>query len=718
MKAGEKWTVSVVAGILMVATSVTSASIQVPQTPLPGRAIPKFVEPLPTFAGIRVQAGPGYSVSILEFQQKVLPGSVYAALPIPFDNGTYVWGYKVGAAPPSYPGFTVEAQKGTAATVTYANDLVSSVLQPYLTVDQTLHWADPLGLMCLFDPRNPACFQPFSGPAPAVVHLHGAEVPSAFDGGPEQWFTQTGAHGPGYVSLAPTAPNQAVYRYPNRQEAATLWFHDHALGVTRINVFAGLAAFYLLRDARDTGRLDNSIHLPAGAHEIEVVIQDRQFDTNGQFLFPDGSPAGAPSGLNGPPPNPDVHPFWNPEFFGDAIVVNGKTWPFLDVEPRRYRFRLLDGSNARMYDLALFNKAAQQPGPSIWVIGTDGGFLDAPTKVGWPDRLFIAPGERYDVIVDFSGFAGQTLTLLNDAKAPFPSGHSPDPHTTGQILQFRVSTGPVTDATCNPAHAVGTTGACVLRASPIVRLADPTAGTLAEGVVPDRHRQLVLKEVEGQGGPLEVLLNNTRWMGLRESTLGLPGVTPQPIPGGSLVVDSYATELPRVGSTEVWEIVNMTEDAHPIHLHLVQFQLINRQRFNSSKYTADWEAAFPAGFKPGDGPPMPYNTVNGDGAVGGNVAVTPYLKGKVSLPKPNEAGWKDPVVALPGEVTRIVARWAPQGIPVGDVSAGTNLYSFDPTARLATIDFAGNPGGPGYVWHCHILDHEDNEMMRPYAVAP
>ncbi len=374
--------------------------------------------------------------------------------------------------------------------------------------------------------------------------------------------------------------------------------------------------------------------------------------------------------------------------------------------------------NARMYNLAFFNKAARRPGPPIWVIATDGGFLDSPAKVGWPKRLFIAPGERYDIIVDFSGFAGQTLTLVNDAKAPFPGGSPPDPHTTGQILQFRVSTAPATDTTCDPAQAIGSLGACVLRISPIVRLADPTAGTLAQGVVPDRRRQLVLKEVEGPGGPLEVLLNNTRWTGLRETTLGVPGVTPQPIPGGTPVAGNYATELPRVGSTEVWEIVNMTEDAHPIHLHLVQFQLINRQRFKSSKYAADWEAAFPAGFKPGDGPPMPYNTVNADGAFGGNVPVTPYLRGKVSLPKPGEAGWKDTVVAPPGEVTRIVARWAPQGIPVGDVSAGTNLYSFDPTAALGTIDFAGNPGGPGYVWHCHILDHEDNEMMRPYAVIP
>ncbi len=389
------------------------------------------------------------------------------------------------------------------------------------------------------------------------------------------------------------------------------------------------------------------------------------------------------------------------------MVVNGKSWPFLNVEPRRYRFRFLNASNARMLDLTLKDALGSA---TIWQIGTDGGLLDAPAQIAYPNSLFLAPAERADVIVDFSAFAGRTLTLMNDAKAPFPSGASPDPQTVAQIMQFRVSSKAARDTSCNPASS---TNPCNLRASPVVRLA--SGGGLAPGVRPDQKRQLVLKEIEGPGGPLEVMLNNTKWSGFRESTMD---TSPTPIADSKLVIDNWATELPRVGSTEVWEVANITGDAHPIHVHLVQFQVISRQPFQSIAYTTDWEGAFTGGFKPGDGPPFPYNTVNADGAVGGNLAISPYLQGSPTPPAANEAGWKDTVVMLPGTVTRIVARWAPQDIPVSGVTAGTNRYVFDPTALIGTVDFAGNPGGPGYVWHCHILDHEDNEMMRPYAVQP
>jgi FtsP/CotA-like multicopper oxidase with cupredoxin domain len=711
-----------VAAAIALCASSAFASTLIPQTALPGKNVPKYGDPLPTRARV---SSTSISVSMEEFQQKVLPASVYSALPGPFNAGTFVWGYNLNAGGPSYPARTIEAQRTVATTVTYTNNLVgpngaAPVLQQFLTVDQTLHWADPLGLGCEFlttpDQQAAGCFVPFVGPVAAVTHLHGAEVPSAFDGGPEQWFTPNGLHGAGYASLKNVRGNQAVYRYPNGQEATTLWFHDHALGSTRLNVFSGLAGFYFLRDSRDTGLATNSIHLPAGAQEVELLIQDRQFDTNGQLLFPDGNP----SGLNGPPPNPEVHPFWSPEFFGDVIVVNGKSWPFLNVEPRRYRFRVLNGSNARMYDLAIrdgstINTLAATTGSAatIWQIGADGGFLDAPAPIASPSRLFLAPGERADVIVDFSAFAGKTLILDNDAKAPFPSGAPADPQTVGQIMQFRVSKKAVADTTCNPASA---TNPCNLRATPIVRLA--SGGAVAPGVVVDKKRQLVLKEIEGPGGPLEVLLNNTLWSGLRESTLTDP--VPIAIDDSQQVIDNFATELPRVGSTEVWEIINTTADAHPIHIHLIQFQVISRQPFQSAAYTTDWEAAgqFSAGFSPGNGPPFPYNTVNDDGAVGGNLAVSPYLQDGSTPPNPNEAGWKDTVVMKPGEVTRIVGRWAPQGIAVGGVAAGQNFYAFDPTALIGTKDFAGNPGGPGYVWHCHILDHEDNEMMRPYAVQP
>ncbi|ABB32384.1 Bilirubin oxidase [Geobacter metallireducens RCH3] len=697
------WRGAVAAGItLALGIGNASASFLVPQTALPGKNVPKYRDPLPTFAGSRVPATSGYTVSFEEFKQQVLPASGGF-------GPTTVWGYKINGNGPLWPGYTVEATKGSPATATYVNNLAGPggtppLLQKYLTVDQTIHWADPFKLRCMFTPMAAGCFDPYTGPVPAVAHLHGGEDKSDFDGGPEQWFTPNGMRGPAYRTYtsagAPPAPaNGAVYNYPNGQEATTLWFHDHALGTTRLNVYGGLAAFYFLRDDRDTGRADNPIRLPAGDQETEILIQDRQFDTAGQLLFPDGFP----SGLNGAPPNPTVHPFWIPEFFGDVIVVNGKSWPYQNVEPRRYRLRLLNGSNARFYNLAFIDGVLRSA--PIWQIGTDGGLLDAPVPIVYPGRLLLAPGERADVIVDFTPFAGKTVTLTNNAKAPFPSGMAADPQTTAQIMQFRVGTTVTgdTDGTCDPAASKKSGNKCVLRTTPMVKLAT-AKGTTAPGVTVATRRQLVLREIEGGGGPLEVLLNNTKWSGIMESTMG---TTNTPVAGSTQLVDYWLTELPTLGSTEVWEIINTTGDAHPIHLHLVQFQIMNRQPYQANKYLSDWMAALTAAGKgPGDGPPNPYATVLTDTlsiggqnqVIGGNLLVTPYLQGSPVPAAPNEQGWKDTVVMMPGEVTRIAVRFSPQGNPIG----GSVGYSFDAT------------DGPGYVWHCHILDHEDNEMMRPY----
>jgi FtsP/CotA-like multicopper oxidase with cupredoxin domain len=231
----------------------------------------------------------------------------------------------------------------------------------------------------------------------------------------------------------------------------------------------------------------------------------------------------------------------------------------------------------------------------------------------------------------------------------------------------------------------------------IVRLADPTTGLAATGVTIAKKRQLTLKEDEGLGGPLQVLVNNTKWTG-RRGDMGdpIPGFTPDGL-------GNWLSELPQVGSTEMWEIINLTMDAHPIHLHLVQFQLLSRQAFDQMTYLVDWGAAFPGGvIVPAYGPPLDYNTPNADNALGGNLAIGKYLQDPVMLPDANEAGWKDTVKMYPGQVARILVRWAPQDFPINKVSPGKNLYTFDPTR------------GPGYVWHCHIVDHEDNEMMRPY----
>jgi FtsP/CotA-like multicopper oxidase with cupredoxin domain len=281
------------------------------------------------------------------------------------------------------------------------------------------------------------------------------------------------------------------------------------------------------------------------------------------------------------------------------------------------------------------------------------------------------------------------------------------------------------DRTLDPA-----TGAA-LRGGPgqpreIVRLADPTTGTVAAGVTPSVKRQMVIYEQETvdcaesdqSDGPLAAFLNNSKWMGMRDGTsTPIPGSTPDSFGEGF-----YMTELPRVGATELWELVNTTEDAHPIHLHLIQFQVLNRQPIDNDGYLAAWAAAFPGGsyagqqcdgtfgttdypagqIIPGYGPPADYYTPNADGALGGNPAVSPFITGPTVPPDPNEAGWKDTFKVNPHSVNRVLIRWAPVETPIADARPGVNRYSFDPT------------NGPGYVWHCHILDHEDNEMMRPY----
>ena len=227
----------------------------------------------------------------------------------------------------------------------------------------------------------------------------------------------------------------------------------------------------------------------------------------------------------------------------------------------------------------------------------------------------------------------------------------------------------------------------------------------------DKYRMLTLVEVEGDGGPLHPILNNTLWGGIRPSSN-------TEMPGLVQLGPNFLSELPQVGSTERWDIINMTADAHPIHLHLVQFQLMNRQNCNIGSnfdtgaidpkgYRYLYNSLFPEGKYLADyGPPLDYNKLNAAGAIGGNPDVTPFLQNAPEPPQPWEVGWKDTFKMLPGQVTRIIARWAPQDLTTSAVGAGLNKYAFDPTS------------GPGYVWHCHIVDHEDNEMMRPYKVQP
>jgi spore coat protein A len=553
-----------------------------------------------------------YRVTISQFSQQVLPEEF---------PETTVWGYKstvrdpvTGKIIPDYqstPGPTFEAKRHVPINVKWMNNLTGSEL---LAVDPTIHWANPNNMEMPMPPflPFPPGYPEAQSPIPIVTHLHGGETEPASDGYPEAWFTACEEiTGPEYI--------KSRYHYSNEQEPTTLWYHDHTLGLTRLNVYMGLAGFYILRDPEKP--LDGKhSELPRGKYEIPLVIQDRSFNDDGSLSFPS-------DGIN-----PEVHPYWNPGFLGDTIMVNGRVWPNLNVEPRQYRFRILNGSNERFYNLSLSNQMA------FFQIGTDGGYLPKPAQLV---SLLISPGERADILVDFSKLTpGTKLILNNTANAPYPNGTAPDPQTTGQIMQFTVLQKPAVPPAPLPEKLnVLTPLRCVnkVRTLPLIAVVDAT-------------------------GLTELILNGQNW-------------------------NAPVSEPPLVGSTEDWQLVNLTGGAHPIHLHLIQFRLVSRQNFLSTQYTADWLAL--------NGQPSFDHPTK-------VLPVEPYLLNGPINPPANENGWKDTIQAYPGQVTTIRVRFAPQDVEVS--KPGVNLFPFNPADR------------PGYVWHCHILDHEDNEMMRPYKV--
>ena len=805
--------------VLTVALAIMAAgatqAAQSPQIPIAGNANWQFVNQLPllSVAGGPIQTVVGnqpLTIHLCEFKARVLPSTFVPPVGSTYAGYTWVWGYLNDPTGTStcaelvalydvpngsgildtYTGPVILNERATTTpsptTITWVNDLgtaaSTNVLAYKYSTDQTLHWADPdgnEGNMCNHmamypapgdpcalnygeDPVTPGTFT--AAPIPAAVHLHGGEVPPELDGGPDSWFLSQAAagykmHGHGFYSFDNnTVGDYAIYNYPNTQEASPIWFHDHVLGATRLNVYAGLAGGYLISDPNLT--------LPAGLWAyglsrttgndptVPLVIQDRMFDTNGQLFFPADTVGNFLWTTN------PEHPYWVPEFVGDTILVNGKVWPFLNVEPKRYRFLFLNGSNARTYEMNVVDPAGG-PAPNFYVIGTDGGYLDAPVMV---KKLTMMPGERYEVILDFSVAApGANLVIKNTAKTPFPAGAAPQGATLGRVMQFRVglcSSGQcgLADTSFNPAVA----GATIRTVGEkIVRLPGTPGGggiVTAAGAAQNvqKTRALTLNEVMGMpqlatdpvtgalntpypGGPLEILVNNTKWGGQRITGVDdLTGeFTFQPVPGFTGVTlngdTTYYSELPREGDTEIWEIINITADAHPIHLHLVQFQLISRQSFNANAYNAVYFAAFPGGgwdpmlgtscpagtFCPGFGPPLVYDGTDplSGGKLGGNPDVASigkngkslYLSGKPAPPAANEAGWKDTVIALPGQVTRIAVRWAPTDLPLKTTGQGLGslYYPFDPSGESQH----------GFVWHCHIIDHEDNEMMRPDLVT-
>lgn len=582
--------------------------------PLDPKSIPKYVNQLTTPPIYKPAIlrdpltgrfmGHGYTITVSEFYQQLLP---------PGFAKTKVWGFGAMVNDPytgqafyyrCTPGPTFETIRGVPVYVNWMNGLIGSHLLP---VDPTLNWANPNNMPT---PKPP--FIPFpSGyslaqkPVPIVLHLHGGEIPSAFDGNPDGWFTADGRTGPAFITRN--------YVYPNVQQPTALWYHDHTMGITRLNIYAGLAGLYLIRDIRDP----IASFLPRGENEIPLVIQDRSFNVDGSLYF---TQVGE---------NPNIHPYWTPTVFGNTIMVNGKVWPNLKVKPQQYRFRLLNGSNDRFYNIKLSNQQ------SFIQIGSDGGYLPHPVEL---TSLMLPPAVRADILIDFSKLTpGTKVIMTNDANTPFPGGTAPNPQTDGQIMQFTI-----TNDTVIPPKKL------------------PPVLNIIPTLTPNKTRTLVLFVIKENNKTVILLLNGQRW-------------------------GSPVSELPRAGATEDWVIPNFTLDTHPIHLHLIQFLLVSRQKFRADDYRKDWLALNK------DTPPgaPPYTTTPKE------LPVTPYLLGDPVAPPENERGWRDTINMNPGEVTTIRIRFTSQdGSP----------FPFDPSS------------GPGYVWHCHMLDHEDNEFMRPYKV--
>jgi spore coat protein A len=612
---------------------------------------------------------------------------------------TTVWGYGTGnASPPgglgntSYPGPTILAVEGTPITVNWENRLPFT--GHLLPVDTSLHFAE-------------STTHPLSaGYVPIVTHLHGGHNDSIFDGLPDQWFTQSQVTPPGVNGPRDVGPKfvTSSMTYDNDQDAATLWYHDHALGITRLNVYAGLAGFYLLQDQNRLNLIQQGV-LPSGDFDIGMAIQDRAFTSDGQLYYPayrnDPLPG---TGLsvgdvvpdkfyarmldenNDPNPRSAV-----PEFFGDAILVNGMAWPKLDVAAGDYEFRLLNGSDSRFYVLEL-----SDPRVGVYLVGTDGGLLPKVVTIsdgiddggdGEPDSnefLVLAPGDRVELVFDFSNLQfGDTVRLLNVGPAfgPFKgvvdadgslagdavAATAADP--VGNIIQFAVT------SAIQPFDA---------------KLQDKT-------VLVNDFVDLTRDDDLDKG--IADLATHVRMLGLFEGVDAYDRVTPMlgKAEAGSIIADKVSdgdfgplmwdartTEKPLLNTTEQWDIFNFTADTHPIHLHLTQFQVMQKRRIDFRDQDNGGE---------GDGIPddttgdtlITYGYLaQGETLSDEHFGIADIWVGEPVILRPEETGWQDTAWVDPNQMMSVVA----------------------------TFDKLGE-----YVWHCHILSHEDNEMMRPFEVV-
>ena len=644
-------------------------------------AQPRFTEPVPN------ALDPGFIYDTTKGKIKVAVGPTVqeTGLVDGLDNRlpTPLWGYG-DKQRYTWPGRTFQVKSGEPLEVKWENRLTDL---PYLitsldgdsVVDTSLHWAYSL--------HGYEDFSIDANGTPIVVHVHGGHSDFHVDGNPEFFFN------PGWEIRGPQWVGKK-YVYDNDQPAGNLWYHDHALGITRLNVYAGMAGFYFIRDDFDTGLPGNPLDLPAFPYEAAFAIQDRMFKENGELFYPafPGDPFYADFITDeGAVLPPDIFPDGGPtalaEFFGDHIVVNGKIWPKMEVEPRNYRLRLLNGCDSRFLavqffevpsDAEDFSQAIQRQPLPFTVIGSDQGLASSPTTV---DTLLLETGSRYDIVVDFKSVtAGNRVIMKNiGGDEPF-GGDIPGPQVFGEtdrIMAFDV----------------------VLPIDSAVADVSPSWEDYGPGV-PDRTRlrKVALFEGMDEFGRLQPLLGTaepaTDYLGNPIDWPNTPDYVDAGLVGqmeGSIAWHNPTTENPKLGDTEEWEVWNATGDAHPVHLHLVHFEILGRQEILWDSHTTEDDRLIPNdlyGAPYGDGtylveqPVVQHNGLLGDGFKIMNKAYGPVV------PQPAEYvenAPKDMVTALPGQITRI-------------------KMTFDKPGR--------------YVWHCHILSHEDHEMMRVLHVGP
>jgi spore coat protein A len=677
-----------------------------------GQYIPLATKRTINFAGLTTDT---YNLAAAKFSEQMHPD-----LP----GKTDFFGYAdLSTLDQKYLAGVIVATRGTPILLSVTNSLPNKHILP---VDPTV-MAGPNGLTVGNLPLNRI-----------ATHLHGGLTPWFSDGTPFQWFTPTGEHGPSFMNVPglSSIPGTGINYYPNDQSARLAWYHDHAIGITRLNAYAGIASAYIITDDFEAGLVSSGL-LP-DLVGTPLIIQDKSFVARnileqdptwqwgdpGDLWYPHQYEANI---LSGGVPNPKGRWDWGPtvtppavgtmplpktslvaEAFFDTILINGGVYPKVSVTPQRVRFRILNGSQARFYHLNLYAEAStpgeanlKQPGPTMYQVGNEGGFLPAvaihrngipcpldlvadPTgntaKVDGPFNLLMAPAERADVVIDFNAVpVGTSFILYSDAPAPFPGGDSRNAYFTGDPDQTAIGGAPST----------------VVGHGPNTRTLMKITVTAGSG--DSVNTSTWLKELNLQlktnfltGNQPGLLFNNgdpsepafpfkgvaNRRITLNEDfddygrliqmvgTFNQNGLNNQGLPTWGLPYMSAATETPSAGATEVWQIMNLTGDTHPMHFHLVNVQLIQRQPFEGD----------PNGFSY-TGPPTP--------------------------PDQNEIGWKETVRMNPGEVATVIMKF---DLP--------NL----PTAAMRSA-VSPRTGGHEYVWHCHILEHEEHDMMRPLIVS-